>query len=373
VGWSWKIGRVAGIDVYVHATFALLLAWVAVASYVPRHEAADALAGVAFILCLFAIIVLHELGHALTARRYGIKTRDIILLPIGGVARLERMPDVPRQELLVALAGPAVNVVLAGILFGAIVATGTPIPQPEEVTPAGGNLLVGLFAANIFLAVFNLIPAFPMDGGRVLRALLAMRLEYVRATRIAAEVGKVMALLFGLVGLMGNPFLVVIAVFVWVGAEAEAAAVQFRAGLAGVPVGRAMVREFAALAPDAPLAEAARRALDGFQQDFPVVDGGKLVGILSRDALLRGLTEAGPDGRVGGFVRTDFATADPREMMEPAFERLRGGECPVLPVLRGGELVGLLTQENVAELVLIREAVRGRDVPALPPAVEHSG
>jgi Zn-dependent protease len=378
VGWSWRLGRIAGIDVYVHATFALLLLYVGVISYAPRQEWRDVLAGLVFILCLFGVIVLHELGHALTARRYGIKTRDITLLPIGGVARLERMPSDPKQELLVALAGPAVNVVLAALLFAVLLALGWAGGSAEQLlaqlSTFGGNLLVQLLAANVFLAVFNLLPAFPMDGGRVLRAILAMRMDYVRATRVAAGVGQVMAALFGVFGLLGgNILLVVIALFVWTGAAAEAGMVQFKAGLAGVPVERAMIRHFATLAPGDTLAAAARHVLDGFQHDFPVVAGGAVVGVLPRDILLAGLTQAGPDGRVGDFMRTDFKTADPREMVEPTIERLKADGCPVLPVLRDGELVGLLTPDNIAELVMIQEAVRGRQVPAMPAPVEHPG
>jgi Zn-dependent protease/CBS domain-containing protein len=378
VGWSWRIGRIAGIDVFVHATFALLLLFVAFTSYAPRRSMNDVVAGLVFILCLFGIIVLHELGHALAARRYGIKTRDITLLPIGGVARLERMPEDPKQELVVALAGPAVNFVLAGVLLGVLVGVGWAVGSAEELVAQlstfGGNLLVQLFAANVFLALFNLLPAFPMDGGRVLRALLAMRMDYVRATQVAASVGQGMAILFALVGLLvpGFIMLLVIALFVWVGAAAEAGAVQFKAGLAGVPVERAMIRNFATLAPDDTLAAAARHVIDGFQSDFPVTADGRVVGVLPNAALLVGLAEAGPEGRVGDFMRTDFKTADPREMVEPVVERLKEGACPVLPVVRDGELVGLLTTENVVEMVLIREAVRGRTVPALPTPVEQA-
>jgi Zn-dependent protease/CBS domain-containing protein len=383
MGWSWRLGRIAGIDVYVHATFALLLLWVGLAYYAPRQSVEDAVGGLAFILCLFGIVVLHELGHALAARRYGIKTRDITLLPIGGVARLERMPEDPKQELVVALAGPAVNVVLAGVLFAVLLAAGQWV-GPEQLaafaTSFGGGLLIQLFVANVFLAVFNMLPAFPMDGGRVLRALLAMRMDYVRATRTAAGVGQFMAVLFGLVGLFGFPplniqpnlFLVIIALFVWVGAAGEAAAVQFKAGLAGIPVGRAMVREFATLTADDTLRTAAGKVLDGFQHDFPVVADGAVVGILTGDNLLTGLTEAGPAGRVADFMRTDFKTADPYEMVEPAMERLKDGCCPVLPVLDKGALVGLLTPENVSELVMIREAVRGRPVAGPKTPVEQA-
>src|SRR5262245_21199286 len=239
--WSLRVGRLFGIPLYVHFTFFLFLIWVGAESWRMGQGSGGALVEVLFMCALFGCVVLHELGHALTARRYGIKTRDITLLPIGGVARLERMPEDPKQELLVALAGPAVNVVLAGILFAVLLALGWAVGSAEQLVAQlstfGGNLLAQLFAANVFLAVFNLLPAFPMDGGRVLRAILAMRMDYVVATRLAAAVGQWMAVLFGLVGvLVGNLLLLVIAFFVWAGAAAEAGMVQFKAGLAGVPV-----------------------------------------------------------------------------------------------------------------------------------------
>ena len=183
--WSWRVGRIADIDVYVHSTFLLLLGWVLLQHYLAHGDPAEAIGGLAFILALFGIVVLHELGHALAARRYGIRTRDITLLPIGGVARLERMPEDPRQELVVALAGPAVNVALAAGLFLALALGRGPAPV-GEVAHVGGGVLDQLLWVNVSLAVFNLLPAFPMDGGRVLRAVLALRLDYVRATQIAA-------------------------------------------------------------------------------------------------------------------------------------------------------------------------------------------
>jgi Zn-dependent protease len=220
MSWSWRIGRIAGIDVYVHATFFLLLLWEAVRGYQAHGNPAEAVAGLVFILVLFGIVVLHELGHALAARGYGIRTRDIILLPIGGVARLERMPRDPWQELVVAIAGPAVNVVLAAGIYTGL-ALGRGLSTFGDSLRVGGGFLDRLFWVNVSLAVFNLLPAFPMDGGRVLRAALALRLDYVRATRIAATVGQGMALLFGLLGLLFDPFLVFIAVFIWLGAAVE--------------------------------------------------------------------------------------------------------------------------------------------------------
>lgn len=228
--WSWRIGRLAGIDLFVHATFVLLLAWVAWREY-PYGVAAVG-ASLVYIVALFAIVVLHELGHALTARRYGIRTRDIILLPIGGVARLERMPRDPRQELLVALAGPAVNVAIAIVLYGLLRLTGT-APSADlyavDLLSSTRAFVYQLALVNVMLAVFNLLPAFPMDGGRVLRAILAMRMSsYARATTIAARVGRAFAVILGIVGIyeFQNPFWVLIALFVWMGAGSEAAAVQ---------------------------------------------------------------------------------------------------------------------------------------------------
>src|SRR5881396_2325143 len=271
--WSWKLGSVAGIGLYVHATFLLLLAWVGVTYWLAGGSAA-AFDGIAFILALFACVVLHELGHALTARRYGIRTRDITLLPIGGVSRLERIPDEPRQEVWVSLAGPAVNVVIAAALYAWLLLSQTLRPF-SALTMAGGPFLERLMLVNVSLAVFNLLPAFPMDGGRVLRALLALRMDYVRATQISAHVGQAMALVFGLLGLFTNPFLVFIALFVWMGAASEASAALTRSVLGGIPVSRAMITDFHTVAPEDPAKRVLELILAGSQQDFPVVDGGQ--------------------------------------------------------------------------------------------------
>ncbi|MGH9356401.1 MAG: site-2 protease family protein, partial [Terriglobia bacterium] len=215
--WSWKIGKLAGINVYMHATFLLLIAFILFVSWADGRNLTATLRGVLFVLAVFACVVLHELGHALTARKYGVRTRDIILLPIGGVARLERMPEKPREELWVALAGPAVNVVIGAVLLAPLIAAGVH-PQWINFQWSGGNFVENLMVANVWLVGFNLLPAFPMDGGRVLRALLATRMEYTQATQVAARVGQAMALIFGFAGLFYDPFLLFIALFVWMGA-----------------------------------------------------------------------------------------------------------------------------------------------------------
>ncbi|MBI4262806.1 MAG: site-2 protease family protein [Acidobacteria bacterium] len=357
--WSARIGTFAGIAVYVHATFLILIAWVALAHWQTERSLAAAVAGVAFILALFACVVLHEFGHALTARRFGIRTRDITLLPIGGLARLERMPDDPRQELWVALAGPAVNVVIAAVLFGLLGATGALAPF-ETLSLTGGSFLERLMVLNVFLALFNMLPAFPMDGGRVLRALLAIRMEYTRATQVAATIGQGMAFVFGLLGLFTNPFLVFIALFVWIGAGQEAALTQMRTALGGIPLERVMITDFRTVSAQDSLAQAVQLLLSGTQQDFPVVQDHAVVGILTRADLLGALARRDERSLVGEVMRRDFCSADAADMIDVALQRLQGRDCHTVPVLRRGTLVGLLTMDNVGEFLSVQAALDAR-------------
>lgn len=353
--WSWKLARIAGIDVYMHATFLMLIGWIAVVHWSEGRTVSAVIEGVGFILALFACVVLHEFGHALTARRYGIKTRDITLLPIGGLARLERMPDEPRQELWVALAGPAVNVVIALLLFGWLRATG----DWEAIDRLGvtrGSFLERVMIANVFLVGFNLLPAFPMDGGRVLRAALAMRMEYTRATARAAAIGQGMAILFGFLGLLGNPVLIFIAFFVWIGAAQEASMVQMKSALAGIPVRRAMLTHFRTLTPTNTLGDAADLVLTGSQQDFPVVQDGQVQGVLTRGDLLAALTRRGREAPAIEAMRRECPTTTPAEMLETALARLRGHDCHTMPVTEREQLVGLVTMDNVGEFLLIQAA-----------------
>lgn len=358
--WSWKIGRLAGINVYMHATFLLLILFIVIAYWAEGHSTAMAVGGVVFVLAIFGCIVLHELGHALTARRYGIQTRDIILLPIGGVARLERMPDDPHQELLVALAGPAVNVLIAAAIYGVLAALGgTPsLKDVEDVRWVGGNFLDKLMVVNLWLVGFNVLPAFPMDGGRVLRALLATRMEYTRATHVAAQIGQAMAFIFGFIGLFYDPFLLFIALFVWMGATEEAAMVTTRTSLGGIPVQRVMVKEFRTLAADDPLSVAVDHILDGWQHDFPVVWGDRVLGILTREDVVKTLAQQGSDVRVRDAMRRDVPTVDSHDMLEKALQTLAQTNGRSVPVEHNGQLVGMLTMENVGEFIMIQTALR---------------
>jgi Zn-dependent protease/CBS domain-containing protein len=354
--WSWKVGRFAGIDVYIHSTFFLLLGFIGVANWLAERNLAGTLEGLGFILALFGCVLLHEFGHALTARRYGIKTRDITLLPIGGVARLERMPEEPKQELTVALAGPAVNVVLAGVLYLWLASRGALEPI-TSLSVSQGSFLERVMMVNVTLAAFNLIPAFPMDGGRVARALLAMRLEYTRATQIAAALGQGLALILGFIGLFSNPFLLFIALFVWIGAAQEASMAQMKSAMGGIPVSRAMVTDFEAIPDAAPLGTAVDVLLRGAQEDFPVTRDGRLVGILERRGLVAGLTQHGRDVPVAKVMRTDYSTVEAAGMLEAALVTMQTCGCETLPVLRDGRLVGLLTKHNVGEFLAIQSAL----------------
>ena len=356
--WQWKLGRFAGIDVFVHATFLLLIGWVGYSHWLERQNWGDVLTGILFILALFLCVVLHEYGHALTARRYGIKTRDITLYPIGGVARLERMPDKPIEELWVALMGPAVNVVIAAILFAYLYLTNSLVPL-TDLTVSSGSFVERLMMVNVSLVLFNLIPAFPMDGGRVLRALLAMRMDYVRATQTAAIIGQGLAFVLGFIGLFSNPFLLFIAFFVWIGASQEASMVQMKNSVSGIPVTRAMLTDFRTLSPRDNLSQVVALILAGSQHDFPVVDAnGRVAGILDRDAFMRALTQHGQSAPVMDFIRRDLPEVDSYEMIEMALMRLNEVGSKTLPVTHQGQLVGLITAENITEFLMIRSALR---------------
>jgi Zn-dependent protease/CBS domain-containing protein len=355
--WSIKIGKLAGIDVFIHFTFFLLLAWIAFIHYSQNESVGAAVTGIFFILVIFACVVLHELGHALTARKYGIQTRDIILLPIGGVARLEKMPDKPAQELWVALAGPAVNVVIAVLLAGYLFITNsfTPIGQ---LTTAAASFAERIMAVNIFLVVFNMIPAFPMDGGRVLRALLAMRLPYPKATQYAATLGQGIAVLFGIVGLFYNPLLLFIAFFVWIGAAQETKLTQMKSAFSGIPVTNAMLTEFRALDRNQTLEQAVALTISGTQKDFPVTDNGAIIGVLTQSDLLAALSKNGPHALVAEAMQPHIITVDSYDMLETAFSKLRDCNCHTLPVTRNNRLVGLLTMDNLGEFMRIKAALK---------------
>ena len=366
MNWSFPIGVVKGTVIRIHLTFLLFLVWIGVSHYAQGGQRA-AVEGLLFITLLFACVLLHEFGHVFAARRYGVQTPDITLLPIGGVARLERIPEKPSEELVVALAGPAVNVVIATLLF--LVLGGLPsMDDGTQVQNPGVGLLGRLAWVNITLVVFNLIPSFPMDGGRVLRALLAYRLGYTRGTRIAAAVGQAVAFALGLAGLFGNPLLIFIALFVYMGAAAEASAAQMRDAGRGMIASDAAETRFEGLSPTATVEDAVERLLRTSQHDFPVVDGaGRLRGVLTRDDMIRALRERGPDAPVLEVMRRDIPVLNHRQPLDEAMRTMREGGHPAVGIADAdGKLVGLVTPENVGELMMVQAARPPRRPPMNP-------
>ena len=363
--WSWRAGSLFGISVYIHWTFVILLGWIAIGHVQANGSIMQFVVGVVSIVVLFGTVLLHELGHSLMARRYGIQTKDITLLPIGGVARLERMPDKPSQEFWVAIAGPAVNVVLAIIAALLLMIFGSGIPADGEIgfrTPP----LVQFLLVNVYLVLFNLLPAFPMDGGRVLRAILASKLPYAQATRIAATVGQAMALIFVFAGFMtGNFMLLFIALFVWLGAEGEASMAQVKSVLGDSRVRHAMITQFRSLSPQDALSAAVDDIFSGFQQDFPVVDHmGRIIGILTYTNLIKALSESGPRLPVANAMSSEFESCGPEDRIEDVLRAMQEKGTMTVAVTENGVLIGLLTHGNVSEFVMVRSAMQqgGREV-----------
>ena len=358
MSWSFRLIRIFGTDVKVHVTFLLLLAFLFFNTQAKAGAEAALVMAVLFV-SLFRCVVLHEFGHILMARRYGIRTPDVLLLPIGGVARLERMPEEPRQELLIALAGPAVTLAIAAGLFVVLRLLDDPV-RWTEFDFYSPSIVKQLFYMNLLLLAFNLVPAFPMDGGRVLRAVLAMRLDYVRATRIAATIGQGAAILGAIVAIQERELLWgLIALFIFFAAGQEANLVAARAAGRGIIIDQMMATRFVTIPVHATLRAAADTLLDTEQRELPVVDNdGRVEGMLTRDHLVRGLAERGPDSGVVEAMGRPVPLLPLGLGFEEAVGRLRASGYPALPVVdAGGRMVGLLSADNVADLVLLRQAV----------------
>lgn len=356
MAWSFRLLTIAGTDVRVHLTFFLLLAWFGAVQWLSAGFEAAVFA-VIFIILLFVCVLLHEFGHVFAARRYGIRTPDITLLPIGGLASLERMPEKPSEEVVVALAGPAVNVVIALVLVVLMGARLDPTDLDLLQDP-GTNMLARVAVANVALVVFNLIPAFPMDGGRVLRALLAMRMGFVRATRVAAVVGQSFAIFLGFVGLFGNPLLVLIAVFVYLAATAESQFVEMRSLARGYLARDAMITSFEALSPASTADDAVALLLRTTQQEFPVLDStSRLQGIVTRDALIEALRDRGGTTLVTEFMHKDVPVVTGTATLDNVVQMLQQKRARAVAVAGPDDrLLGFITPENFSEVVMVGRA-----------------
>ncbi|MCI0398238.1 MAG: site-2 protease family protein [Chloroflexi bacterium] len=357
MGSSIKLFSVRGINIYMHVTFPLILVWAAIQfGFLAGGSWAGALFGVIVVILLFVIVTLHELGHSFAALNYGVQVREIVLLPIGGVAQLQRIPENPIQEFVIAIAGPAVNFALAIVMGLVVLLFDIPLINPAEVLTnlraAGPNAIFSyVFFSNIFIGVFNLLPAFPMDGGRVLRALLATRLSYSQATSIAVAIGKGMAWLLGLYGFLGGGFfLILIAFFIYIGASQEEQLVTMRTILRGLTVNQAYSRQARTLRPDDTLKDAINLTLSTFQASFPVCDNDHLAGLLTYPKLVEALTTYGPDTPVEQVMLRDVESVSPTDELFDVQRRFEEDEVDALPVVQDQHFLGLITSRDVSEV-----------------------
>jgi Zn-dependent protease/predicted transcriptional regulator len=355
MNWSWQLGRFRGIELFVHWTFLIVVGWIVILSIVTNPSWLNALFGIGLLLSIFACVVLHELGHALVAERLGVRTLDVTLLPIGGIARLAQLPQNPKEELKISLAGPAVNLAIAlglQIALNLLEAVGT----SSGFSGLATRFLTQLMWINVGLTAFNLLPAFPLDGGRILRSLLSMRLDPVEATRFAAALGKAFAIAIGLVGLFFNWMLLLVAVFVYFGADHEAQIVDSQEALRGLATSYAMMTRFHVLSHNDTLEKAANDWFDCSQPDFPVVDHGRLVGVLDCGHLIKALAEIGPHEHVGNVMERDWPVAEDSDALEATFQKLREEDHALLPVVHHGRLVGVVTMQSIGKCLKVHSA-----------------
>ncbi len=369
--WSLKIGRYAGIDVYLHVTFLMLLAFFGYAGGAFSGDK-EGWKVIGLILSFFGCVLLHEYGHALMARRFGVRTRDITLLPIGGVARLERMPDKPIEEFLVAIAGPAVNVLIVAVLAPIIYFTqgfqgGVGFP------PHQGPFLELLLYTNLWMIAFNMIPAFPMDGGRVVRSLLAMKLGASPATLIASRLGKIIAVGFVVFAILNHGFfmLAVVGVFVWIGADQENRMTQVRHLFNGVTAARIMRTDLVTVSANDTLARAAALLVGSGQQILPVLQSGQVVGVIREQDVRQALMRLHPSAAVYDFTDGNPPVVDSDAPADEVLVQLRTTGAPALLVYRGAELAGIVSAANLNTYAMFREAGAqtgfGPGVPTPPP------
>ena len=356
MGWSLTIGRIAGTDIRLHFTFLLFLAWIGIADYTAGGAAA-ALDSVIFILLVFLCVTLHEFGHILMGRRFGIRTPQVTLSPIGGIASMERMPDKPVQEMLVAIAGPLVNVAIALILMAVF---GLSLGLVTSIDFDQATLAERLLIVNVTLVAFNLVPAFPMDGGRVLRAALALRMGPARATALAARVGQGFAMLFFALGLLYNPILMFVGIFIYFAAAAEEQTAAFTGFASRLRVKDAMEPSPILLTVIQPVSDAIDALLSSPQKEFPVLDlQGRITGILDREAMIVGLRDHGATTPVGNVMRASEPLLT-HEPLTTAVTRMRSRSVKAEVVIdAAGQVAGVLTNENVAEMMMVESVQPG--------------
>jgi Zn-dependent protease/CBS domain-containing protein len=354
---SFKLGNIAGIGVFIHWTFSILIAYIIFSNYRAGHDAERIGWMVLFVCSIFGTVFLHELGHALAAKRYGIKTKDITILPIGGLARLEKIPEKPVEELVVALAGPAVNIALAGIT--ALFIT---MPSANELTIQltggvnSGNFFLNFFIVNIWLAVFNLIPAFPMDGGRVLRALLAMKMQRHTATTVAARIGQFLALGFIFLGFFSNPFLIFIGLFIILGAQGEAQMTKAGFMMKGVLVRDILMKKYETIAESDTIETAVNKLLNGQCKNFVVMANQQPVATLGRDEIIKALSDNGKQTILQSVADKNPIRLNVNQSLEEVYPIMIAAKNSLAFVYDKQQFIGVLDLENILEFIMVKEA-----------------
>ena len=359
--WSLSLGRISGIKIYLHWTFVILLAWVLINQWQQGNSVSQITYTLLFILVVFGCVLLHELGHAIVAKRYSITTKDITLLPIGGLARLKRIPENPAEELWVALAGPAVNLIVSLLIsFYLLLKPVQLVPELTTLTLLSlDGFMVNLFLVNLLLAGFNLIPAFPMDGGRVLRALLTFKLSRVKATKVAVTTGQLIAIFLAFLGLLYNPFLLLIAIFVYLGAQFELNFVEQKALLGPYRVRDVMMQQYQVLEIHNPISKAVQLLLDTQDKDFVVMDQGKLMGMVTVKQIISSLRQLGENAPLSEIALQQYPHLHPDQSLDEVFQDMQGQGVNTWPVLEQNSLVGVVNTDNLSEFIMIRNALNG--------------
>lgn len=356
---SFKIGSIAGINLFIHWTFAILIAYIIFSSYRAGQNAQQILWSVLFVLSIFVTVVLHEMGHALAAKKFNIITRDITLLPIGGLARLETIPEKPKEELIVAIAGPVVNITIA-VIIGLFIT----IPEVKNLNEQlsnginATNFFLAFYFVNLWLAIFNFIPAFPMDGGRVLRALLAMKFERHIATNIAARIGQVLALGFIILGFYYNPFLIFIGLFIILSAQAEAEYTQIKSMLKGYQAKDVLMKHYQKLDGGEKIKKAVKMLLDGQSKNFLVLKDNEPVGTLSRNEIIKALSEHGENELIRNAMNSNLIFLNPNSPLEEIFEKAQQNKSNLMPVIENEQLIGVLDTENILEFIMLKDFLK---------------
>lgn len=355
--WSISIGRIFGIKFKIHITFFLLLFFIFI-SVLNEKGIHSAVLATLFICAIFICVLIHEIGHSLIGRRFGKEAKSITLLPIGGVATMEEMPEKPAQEIAMSIVGPLINLAIAGILYlfvGHWTGIGVPNLSPDSIR----TFCADLIGVNIMLAVFNLIPAFPMDGGRVLRGILAMKMDYVRAASTAVSIGQGLAMLFILFGIFFNWWLALIGLFLYIGAGSEKQQVLLKSLLNQVPASEAMTTEFVALRPNDTLRKAIEHFHHGCQDDFPVLGDKGIEGVLTRDRILASIHEKGLDVLVSEIMDRTFTSVDPKMPLNDVYKKLSSSQKTAVAVVDKGSVKGMVCLDGISRYFMIKTALKG--------------